>query len=53
MGKGKNGKNNGDEDYDSDDETITKDLGVNLGRAYCTECQTWYDVATQSDKHAH
>lgn len=44
--------NEKDEDYDSDDETIT-DMGVNLGRAYCTECGTWYDVATQSDAHAH
>jgi hypothetical protein len=42
------------EDYDKDDERIRKELpDVNLGRAYCTECHNWYDVATQADAHAH
>lgn len=50
MGK----KDKEQEDYDKDDERIRKELPkVNLGRGFCTECESWYDIATESDRHAH
>lgn len=43
-----------DRHYDDDDKDI-QSLGVNLGQALCTTCNTWYDLTKQAqvDRHAH